>query len=362
MNLELLERLIKTPAIAGREHRLRELILEEVQGLFDQTRVDPLGSLICVRQPRPSGGKSRSARKSNRRPTDRPLRVMLAAHMDQIGFMVRHIDDKGFLRVNPVGGFDTRNLFARVVTICPDVKNPAKDLLGVLNPGGKPLHIASEADKNKVPEISEFVIDLGMPADRVQRKVKIGDMVVIRATFDHVGNTVVGQAMDNRVACWVAIEALRKLKHHDCEIHCVFTVQEEVGLRGAGTSSYTIEPDVAISLDTTLCVDTPGVPDDQRVTRQGDGAGILVMDSSMISDLALVEEFERVAQQNKIKAQRSILPRGGNDGASIQQKRAGRRVFTLVCPTRYIHTVVETCHVNDLQACRDLLAAYLAQA
>jgi len=359
--MELLEKLIKTPAVPGREHRMRELILKETEGLFDETRVDAMGSLICLRKPRPAGGKSKRPKRPGY-PSDRPTRVMLAAHMDQIGFLVKHIDASGFVRVNPVGGFDTRNLFARLVTLCPDPRRPELDLLGVMNPAGKPIHIADEAEKNKVPPITEFTIDLGMPADKVKKRVKIGDMVVIRATFDRVGTTAVGQAMDNRVASWLAIRAIQQLKHHDCEIYCSFTVQEEVGCRGAGTSSYSIEPDITLSIDTTLAVDTPGVSEDQRVTKQGDGAGLLVMDSSMISDLELLEELEALGEKHKIKTQRTILPRGGNDGYSIQQKRAGRRVLTIVCPARYIHTVTEMIDLDDLHACRDLLKTYLSQA
>ena len=350
--MKLLEKLIMTPGIAGREHRVRELILRETKGMWDETRVDPMGSLICVRKPRPAKGK----------PSAKPLKVMLAAHMDQIGFIVRYIDDKGFMRVNAVGGFDTRNLFARIVKICPVLDDPSKDVLGVLNPGGKPVHIASDVERKSIPEINDLLIDTGLTGEEVKKRFKIGDMVVMRATFDTLGNTAVGQAMDNRVACWLAIESVRKLKHHDCEIHAVFTVQEEVGCRGAGTASYHIEPDVAIALDVTLCCDTPGVPDDQRVTKMGDGAGIHVMDSGVICDIGIVEEFERVAVKNNIKHQRTLLPRGGTDAATIQQKNAGRRVMTLVCPTRYVHTVTEMISIEDLNATRDLLAAYLGQA
>jgi putative aminopeptidase FrvX len=355
--MELLERLTQTPAIAGREDRLRELITEETQGLFDQTSIDPLGSLIGVRKPQPRKGKKSPRTRGSSQP---PLKVMLAAHMDQIGFAVRHIDANGFLRVQSVGGFDTRNLFARLVTVC----TASGELPGVLNPAGRPLHIATDEDKRKIPDVNDMTIDLGLPVKQVQKQVGIGDMVVIRAPFTRVGKTVVAQAMDNRVACWVAIRALQKIAKtgHACEIHCAFTVQEEVGCRGAGPASFGIEPDVVISLDTTLCVDTPGVPEDQRVTRQGDGVGLLVMDSSMISDVALFDDLERVAKKNKIKHQRTILPRGGNDGATAQRSATGRRTTALVCPTRYIHTVTEMVHTDDLYACRDLLAAYLAQA
>ena len=352
--MKLLETLTRTPSIAGREHRLRQVILENTKGLFDETSVDALGSLICRRKPRPAGGATKSKGK--------PLRVMIAAHMDQIGFMVRHVESNGFVRVQNVGGFDTRNLFARLVTVCTDPRSPAGDLPGVMNPAGRPIHIASDEDKKKVPEVSDLVVDLGLPADQVQKQVHIGDMVVIDAPFRPMGNTVVGQCLDNRAACWLAIRAIEKAKRHPCDIHVVFTVQEEVGCRGAGPAAQAINPDIAIALDTTLCVDTPGVPDEQRVTKQGQGAGLMVMDSSAIADLELFESFEKLAGQKKIKAQRTILPRGGNDAATIQRKAGGYRVMTLVCPTRYIHTVTEMIHLDDLHATRDLLSAYLTQA
>lgn len=347
--MKLLEAFTQTPGIAGREHRVRDLIAKEIDGLFDDVSIDPMGTMVGVRRPR----AARSGK-----PRKQPLKIMLAAHMDQIGFMVRHIDDKGFLRVNAVGGFDTRNLFARLVTVCTE----AGDLVGVLNPGGRPVHIASEEDRRKVPDIADLTVDLGMTAAAVKKRVKIGDMVVIRAAFQRVGRTVVAQALDNRVACWIVIRALQQLKRHACEIHCAFTVQEEVGCRGAGTAAFAGDPDIAIAIDTTLCVDTPGVPDEQSVTHQGKGAALTVMDMASIADLDLLEAFETAARQKKIPYQRSILPRGGTDAATMQRAGAGRRTMTLSCPTRYIHTITEMIHLDDLHACRDLLAAYLAQA
>ena len=352
--MKLLEKLALTPGVPGREHRVRKLIQSEIKGLFDDVHTDPMGSLICVRKAKP---------KSGARAKKNPVRVMLAAHMDQIGFMVRHIDDKGFLRVNAVGGFDTRNLFARLVTVCPDVNDPKKDLPGVMNPSGKPVHIATPEERKKVPEIDEISIDLGLPAETVKKKVKIGDMVVLRAPFEKVGETVVSQCMDNRIACWVVIEAIKKLakSKHSCEVHAVFTVQEEVGLRGAITAAYGVKPDIGIAIDTTLCCDTPGVPSEMSVTEQGKGAGLTVMDGASIADLSVLEAFEVVAKKAKIPCQRSILPRGGTDAAAIQRAAAGTKAFTLSCPSRYVHTVTEMIHMTDLNACRDLLAAYLAQ-
>ena len=357
--MKLLEQLTLTPGVPGREHRVRKLIQSQIKGLFDETRTDALGSLICVRKARPKAGSGGARSKK------KPLRIMLAAHMDQIGFLVSHIDDKGFLRVNPVGGFDPRNLFARLVTICPDINDPKKDLPGVMNPGGKPVHIASPEDRKKVPELNDLTIDLGLPANDVKKKVKLGDAVVLQAPFQKVGKTYVSQCMDNRVACWIVIEAIKKLAkvaNHNCEIHCVFTVQEEVGLRGAGTAAFGIAPDIGIAIDTTLCCDTPGVPSELRVTEQGQGAALTIMDGASIADLALLEAFEKVAKKSKVPHQRSILPRGGTDAGTIQRAATGARTFTLSCPTRYIHTVTEMIHETDLNACRDLMAAYLKQA
>lgn len=351
--MKLLERLTTTAGVPGREHRVRELIQREIKNLVDDIRVDNLGSLHGTRKPRPPRGRKKPAK---------PRKIMLAAHMDQIGFMVRHVDDKGFLRVTPVGGFDARNLFARVVTVVPDVKDPKKDIDGIMNPGTKPIHITTPEERSKIPEVTEFFVDLGLPPEEVNKQVAIGDQVVIKAPLYRIGNCYVGQCMDNRVACWVAIEALRKLRTHNCEIHAVFTVQEEVGLRGAGPATYQIQPDIGIALDTTLCCDTPGVPDTDRITKQGDGVGLNVMDGAAIVDLELLEEVEKLAKRRKIKAQRTILHRGGTDAGTMQRAAAGFRVMTLLTPTRYIHTVAESVHEDDLHASRDLLAAYLAEA
>ncbi len=348
MNIDLLKRLCETPGIPGREERVRELIMKESEGLFDEMRVDAMGSLICRRAPRGGGG------------SDAPTRVLLMCHMDQIGFYVRHIDEKGFVRVQPAGGFDTRNLFARKVRVCTRENG---DLLGVMNPGGRPIHIATEEDKKKIPDIKEFVIDLGLPGEEVKEKVTIGDMVVLDATLEEMGGKLVSQCLDNRLACWVGIEAIRALENsgdsHPCEVYVDFTVQEEVGLRGARTSAYAVEPDIAIGVDTTLSCDTPGVPDDESVSKQGEGVVIGVMDGSMIGDHTLVEELESVASSREIPTQRSILPRGGQDGGAAQMGRSGCRAGALLVGLRNIHTVTEIADRTDVAAYRDLIASWI---
>jgi len=350
--MKLLEQLTQTPSVPGREDRIRDVIQSHIkkQKLFDRVTTDAMGNLIGVREPRPA--KKGAASKQ-------PTRVMLAAHMDQIGFLVSHVSDEGYLRINPVGGFDARNLFARKVRVC--TSGDAGDLPGVMNPAGKPVHIATDEERKKIPEMSEFFVDLGLDGDKVKKKVKIGDMVVLDGPFERVGNTVVSQCLDNRIGCWAQIRAIEKLDHHDCEIHAAWTVQEEVGLRGAGPAAFGIEPDIGLSCDTTLCCQLPGVPDEQRVTVQGDGVCLKIMDSSTIADINLLQDIERVAKKHKLKCQRGVLPRGGQDGAMIQRSRTGTRVAVFACPVKYIHTVTEMSHVDDLESYRDVLAAYLSE-
>ncbi len=361
LNLDLLKRLCETPGIPGREERVRALIEEEISAadggpLFDEVRTDPMGSLICRRGPRLStkGGKGGKGGIQHR-----PTRVAMLCHMDEIGFYVKGIDDQGFIRLNNAGGFDTRNLFSRRVLVCTD----DGDLPGVMNPGGRPVHIASEEDKKKIPEVKEFMVDIGLKAEQVRKKVKIGDYVVMHEPAIQIGDKFVSKALDNRIACWLGIESVRALEAsgaaHACEIYVVFTVQEEVGLRGAHTASFGVEPDIAIGIDVTLSCDTPGVPSDEMITKQGAGFGLHIMDSSFIADYRLVNEFEALAKKKNIPYQRTILARGGQDGAAGQQARSGARAVGIVVGTRYIHTVTEMCDLVDLRAARDVLAAYL---
>jgi endoglucanase len=338
MNLTLLKKLSEAPGIPGREERVRDILKNELDGLFDEVSTDVMGSLIARKR-----AKSRDAK-----------RVLLACHIDEIGFYVKHVDEKGFVRIQNVGGFDTKNLLARRVLI---QASSGEDLVGLLNPTGRPIHIAKDEDKKKVPEISDFFIDLCLPAEEVKKKVRVGDPVTLVAQFDEIGQCVSGKCLDNRVAAFVAIEAMRKISNLKYEVILACTVQEEVGLRGAGPAAYAAEPDIAI--DTTLAVDIPGVPEDERITKQHDGVGLTIMDSSFIADRSLVDEFEAIAKAKEIPYQLSILTRGGTDAGAMQRLRAGHRTGLLSIPTRYIHSVTECVSKKDLQSAIDLLAAWL---
>ncbi|WP_407542326.1 M42 family metallopeptidase (plasmid) [Deinococcus radiomollis] len=333
--------------IPGREDAVRDFVLSELEGLADEVRVDAMGNVIAFRAGREESGEAPGSEKE---------RVMLSAHMDEIGFLVRYIDEKGFLRVQALGGFDPRNLFARNVT----VQTRSAALPGILTPGGRPIHISSPEDRKKVPELREFFVDLGLSADEVRRQVRVGDMVTLDQVARRVGDLVVGKALDDRASVFMQLEVLRRLEarpRHD--VYAVFSTQEEIGLRGAITAAYSVQPTVGVALDVTLAVDTPGVGPDEAVTRAGEGIGIKVYDSSMVSTRWLVDAFVDLAEARGVAYQLEVLGQGGTDGAAIQRSRDGVPTVTLSLPTRYIHSVVEAVHVNDLQAGIDLLLAYL---
>ncbi len=342
LRLDLLRQLSDLNGVPGNEDAVRDFVLRELEGLADEVRVDPLGNVIALRRGEGEGKRER---------------VMLSAHMDEIGFLVSFVDDRGFLRVQSLGGFDTRNLFARNVT----VQTRGGSLPGVLTPGGKPVHIATPEDRKKVPEVREFFVDLGLDGDEVRRRVRVGDMVTLDQAARQMGKLIVGKAMDDRASVFLQLEVLRRFREtrprHD--VIAVFSVQEEVGLRGAIVAAYGTEPTLGIGLDVTLAVDTPGVGPEEAVTRLGDGIGIKVFDSSMISTRWLVDEMVDLAEQGGIRYQLEVLPLGGTDGAAIQKSRAGVPSVTLSVPTRYIHTIVEAVHEDDLRAGVDLLTAYL---
>ncbi len=341
MDYGLLKRLSEAPGVPGREEAIRELISRELEGVVDSLETDTLGNLIAVKT-----SKKKKAK-----------RVLVSAHMDEIGFYVRFIDDNGFLRVQNLGGFDTRTLFARQVTVHAASGDA---LLGVMNPAVKPIHIASSEDRKQVPELAEFMIDTGLDADTVQTKVRLGDPVTLRQPFEDLGAVVTGKALDDRVNCFVLVELLKTVKKPAHDLYAVFSVQEEVGLRGAQTAAYALEPEIGIALDTTLAVDIPGTPTEQRVTKLGDGVALKVMDASAISTRWLLDEFIALAEGHAVPYQFELLPLGGTDAGAIQRSRGGVASLTLSIPSRYVHTVTEMVAKRDVEASLALLTHYLS--
>lgn len=344
INFDLLKRLCETPGVSGREEQMRKLVAAELRPLTDTIESDNMGNVIAVKDGSGEGPK-----------------VMIAAHIDEIGFLVKHIDDNGFIRLLPVGGWDPRAMMAQRVLVHGFA---GAVLRGALMPGVKPTHLLTAEEAAKPLKTEDYFVDLGLSVQTVKEQVEVGDQVTMDRTAERVGNTVVSKTLDNRLSVFVMIEALRKLNgsHLTADIVAVATTQEEVGLRGATTAAYTLQPDIGIALDVTLAVDIPGSADAERVTQLGKGAAIKIFDSSLLCHPKLVRHFRDVAEANKINYQLEILPRGGTDAGGIQRSRGGVPSFTLSVPTRYIHTVNEMAHVDDIQAAIDLLAAYLQEA
>ena len=339
--MKLLKKLSDAYGASGYEDEIRDIVLKELQPLCNQVRIDTMGNVVGYKE-----GKGKKGKK----------KIMLAAHMDEIGFLVSHVNEKGFLRISPAGGFDPRTLMSQRVLVLGKGKHK---LPGLLSLAGKPIHVQSAEERKKELQVTDFFVDLGLSGEEVKKKVEIGDPVIWSREFLDLGDNVTGKALDDRAGVYVMIEALRKVKNNSDDIYAVGTVQEEVGLRGATTSAFTVMPDVAIALDVTLAIDIPGSEEHGAISTLGKGIAIKIMDSASISDRGLVTEFRGIAEKGKIPHQLEVLPRGGTDAGAMQRACGGARAITLSIPLRYVHSVNECASKKDIEAGIDLLAKYL---
>jgi endoglucanase len=342
IDVKLLSRICEAPGPPGFEKRIRDLVIAELDGLVDEIRTDAIGNVVALKK-----GKS-SERKS-----------MAAAHMDEIGFIVTHVDDKGFLRFNPLGGFDPKTLTSQRVIV-----HGKEDVIGVM--GSKPIHIMSPEERNKAPRIEDYFVDLGMPVKQVREVVAVGDPITRERELIEMGECVNVKSLDNRVSVFVLIEALRAIKKArrkpTYDFHAAFTVQEEVGIRGANASALEVQPDFGFGLDTTIAFDTPGAKPEEQCTCLGEGAAIKIMDSSVICDYRMVEFMKATATSRKIKWQTEILARGGTDTAGLQRMTPGGSIAGAISiPTRHIHQVIEMSHKQDIANGIKLLAACVCE-
>lgn len=336
MSLELLKRLTEAHGIPGREEAIREIVIEELKPLTDELHIDAMGNVITRKEGQ--GGP----------------KVMIAAHMDEIGFLISHVDEKtGFLRLESLGGFDPRVLLAKRLVIHTD----SGEFVGAI--GTKPAHILTEEERKKPILIKDLFVDIGLPAEQVVENVRVGDFATLRQDFVEMGDLVSCKALDDRIGVYVMIEALRRVSKPAAEIYAVATTQEEVGLRGATVSGYGVSPEIGIALDVTLACDVPGTQDQEHVTKLGKGTAIKIKDSASISHPKLFRAFRDLAEKKKIPHQFEILPRGGTDAGAMQMSKEGVAAITISIPTRYIHSVVESAHKDDIEASIALLAAFL---
>ena len=333
LQFELLKQICETPGAPGFEMRIRELILNKVRPLVDEVSIDSMGNVIAI--------KKGAADK----------KVMVAAHMDEISFIVTHIDENGFIRFHTLGGFDPKTLTAQRVII-----HGSEDIIGVM--GCKPIHLMKGDEKNKPMTIQDYYIDTGRPVEEVNKIVSLGNPITRERSLIEMGPCVNGKSLDNRVSVFILLQTLASIKDQEIpyDLYAAFTVQEEVGLRGAINSAGHINPDFGIGLDVTIAFDLPGAQPHEMITKLGEGTAIKIMDGSTICDYRMVEYMKKIAGSNHIKWQAEILPAGGTDTAGIQRYgKDGSIAGAISIPLRHMHQVIEMAHKEDILASIDLL-------
>ena len=339
INTELFENVCLTPGAPGFEDRIRNLVISEIKNLVDEYHIDNIGNVICFK-------KGRSDKK-----------VLVAAHMDEISFIVKHIDENGFIKFQTLGGFDPKTLTAQKVIV-----HGKDDLPGVM--GTKPIHVMTEEEKKKLPKIKDYYIDVGMPKEEVEKCVSIGDPVTRKGELLQLGNHLSCKSVDNRASVFLLIETLKNLEGESIpfDLYAVFSAQEEVGLRGASTAAHQINPDFGIAVDTTIAFDTPGASAQEMITKLGDGAAVKVMDSATICDQRMVQFMKNVAGQENIQYQMEVLSGGATDTAMLQRMgKEGSIAGAISIPTRNMHQVIEMLNKDDLENAIKLMTACLKQ-
>lgn len=320
---ELLKQLTEAVGVSGGEKEVRLLIRDLIAGHVDEWHVDTMGNLIALKKG--TGGSN--------------LRVLVDAHMDEVGLMITEIDSSGLLHFAPVGGFDDRALLGKVVQVGP------KKLIGVI--GARPIHQLTAAQRNSIVKIDSMRIDVGtVKKEEINGKVNVGDLAAFVTEYEELGPTAVGKAFDNRAGCAALIELLRG-EPYPFDLYAAFTVQEEVGLRGAQVAAYSIDPDAAFVLECTPAYDLPNENDASPNVALGKGPSIYVMDAGTIQDPRLVSHITRTAAANNIPFQLRQPGGGGTNTAAIQRTRGGVPAATIAIPGRYAHTPAMMIDLGD---------------
>ncbi len=335
---ELLAKLCNAYGISGYEDGIREIMLKEL-GKCGETEADRFGNVICKKG---SGGP----------------KIMLAAHMDEVGLLVKYIDDKGYIRFLDMGGIDDATLPAREVKILTET-GAIKGIIGF-----KPPHLKKEdSERKKAMKLEDMYIDTGLDKDEVKKKVQIGDPIVFDAVFTDFGNNnVMGKALDNRAGCAVLIEVMKRLKDFKGTVYGVATTQEEIGLKGARTSTFKIKPDFALALDVGISGDTPDIKEDESGIKLAGGPAITVVESSgrgMVPSSKVKKHLIKCARDAKIPYQLEATKGGMTDGAIIYMSNEGVLTGGVSIPTRYIHAPTGIANLQDMENAVKLVSEFV---
>jgi len=331
--IQLLEKLCMTDSTSGHEDNVRELILSEISGHCD-CRVDALGNIIAFKK-----GKQKAAHK-----------VMLDAHMDEVGVIALGADECGMIKFANVGGIDTKVLLARKIRF----ENGISGVVGV-----KPIHLLDKDERGKIPGKDTLYIDIGAQSkDEAVKLVPPGTVGVFAVEFTRMGeHKILSKALDDRAGCWALIDIIKGEIPYDAWFS--FSVQEEIGARGAGVTSYSIDPEYAIVIETTTAADIIDVPEHRQVCRLGSGAAISFMDRSTVYLPDVYKRAVEAAEKNSINYQMKTLVAGGNNAGSIHQSRGGIKTVTVNIPCRYLHSPSCVCDERDVLSVRDLAKALI---
>lgn len=322
-----LEKLSNVCGVAGREDEVKELMKKFLKPYVNEVREDKLGNIIGIRK-----GKKNAPK------------VMLAAHMDEIGLLIKNISKKGFLRFVKIGGIDDRILLARKVLVYTK-KGPLHGIIG-----SRPPHIEKEEDRKKTITYDKLFIDVGAKTlgEAKEMGVRIGDPVGFDMKFARLGkDLVIGKAFDDRIGCAVMIEAVKQMKNSECTIYAVGTVQEEVGLRGATTAAFEIHPDVGIAIDVTLAGGVPGVKEVETSIKMRKGPSLTVADRGLITHPKVLQLLIDTAEENNVPYQLETGLPGSTDAARISLSREGVPSGAILIPTRYIHSPTAMLSLRD---------------
>lgn len=333
----LLKRLTEAAGVSSNEDEVRKIIKDEIDGYVDEYWTDMMGNLIAVK------GKEKAG-----------PRVVLAAHMDEVGLMISKIEDSGLLKFKTVGGIDERVLVSKPLLV------GRKKIPGVI--GAKAIHLQEKEERKKPIPLKELYIDIGAKDKKEAEKlVEVGELAVFSTRFSRLGsNYAKGKAFDDRVGCAAIIEIMKE-EEFAFPIYGVFAVQEEVGLRGAARAAYAIEPDLAIELEGTSASDVPGTEEHGYSTTVGEGPAITLMDSSVITHKKILQGLIKAAEKYKIKYQFRRTNFGGTDAGMISLVKEGIPATVISLPCRYIHSPVSLMNLNDFTGMKALVSAYLKE-
>lgn len=337
--MDLMKELSQTPGISGFEEKIADIIERELKDSVDSIEKDSMGNLIATKK-----GENKKAPK-----------VMLASHMDEIGLMVKYIDDKGYIKFSKIGGINDQMLMNQTVTIHAE----SGEYVGVI--GSKPPHVTKPEEKNKVVSAEDMFIDIGAKdKEDAEKMIRVGDPITFNAWYEEFPNDLImGKALDNRVGCYVMMEVLKRVDTR-ATVYGVGTVQEEVGLKGAKTSAFRLNPDIAIALDVTLSGDHPGIKPEEAPAVIGKGPAIIIIDASgrgIITQKSVKEMLINAGDENEIDYQLEVSDGGTTDGTAIHLTREGIPTGVLSVPTRYIHTPVSVCSKKDIESTIELIVA-----